>query len=57
MGQSGEVRECEGHSLCVTGILQSLCFNYSGFGYKLQEMVKDREAWTAAVPGTAKSQT
>ena len=24
---------------------------------KLQEMVKDREAWRAAVPGAAKSQT
>ena len=37
----------------LDGIADSMDMNWS----KLQEMVKDREAWRAAVPGVAKSWT
>ena len=37
----------------LDGLIKSMDMNLS----KLQEMVKDREAWRAAVPGVAKSQT
>ena len=37
----------------MDGIIDSMDMNLS----KLQEMVKDREAWHAAVHGVAKSQT
>ena len=37
----------------MDGITDSMDMNLS----KLQEMVKDREAWRAVVPGIAKSQT
>ena len=37
----------------MDGITDSMAMNLS----KLQEMVKDREAWHAAVHGVAKSQT
>ena len=37
----------------MDGITDSMDMSVS----KLQEMVKDREAWHAAVPGVSKSQT
>ena len=37
----------------MDGVTDSMDMNLS----KLQEMVKDREAWRAAVHGVAKSQT
>ena len=38
---------------CVDGITDSMDMSLS----KVQEMVKDREAWRAVVRGDAKSQT
>ena len=38
---------------CLDGIIDSIDMSVS----KLQEIVKDREAWSGAVPGVAKSQT
>ena len=38
---------------CLGGITDSMDMNLS----KLQEMMKDREAWWAAVHGMAKNQT
>ena len=38
---------------CLDGITDSVGINLG----KLQEMVKDREAWCAAVHGVTKSQT
>ena len=37
----------------LNGITDAMDMNLG----KLQEMVKDREAWRAAIPGVAKSQT
>ena len=38
---------------CLDSIIDSMAMSLS----KLQEMVKDREAWCAVVHGIAKSQT
>ena len=38
---------------CLNGIIDAMDMNLG----KLQEMVRDREAWHAAVHGVAKSQT
>ena len=38
---------------CLDGITDAMDMNFS----KLQEVVRDREAWCAAVHGVTKSQT
>ena len=49
----GQVEKGQQRVRQLDGIIDSTDLNLS----KLREMVKDREAWSAAVHGVAKSQT